>query len=167
MIDEGTLVVLGIITIATLAWLIGTVLGLSTQIDNVKRNLKLEFKVELEKSELKNKYLNKTYSIRDKEYTVVDIVLDELYNSSGLFHTEYIIKLMDTNGFRISLNHRQFEYFIEKMDNDDTNKGDKQLYDWLKNHEDTSDILDKEWLDGFIVSKDEPLYYDLIRGHEL
>lgn len=125
MIDEGTLVILVIIFIATLAWLIGTEIRLSTRIDDVKRHLKLEFKVELEKSELKNKYLNKTYSIRGKEYTVVDIVLDELHNSSGLFHTEYIIKLMDTNGFRISLNHRQFEYFIEEMDNGDANKDDR------------------------------------------
>ncbi|HFI0464407.1 TPA: hypothetical protein ACGO1T_001760 [Streptococcus suis] len=57
-------------------------------------------------------------------------------------------------------------HVVEVKDND-TNKGDKQLYDWLKNHEDTSDILDKAWLDRFIVSEDEPLYYALIKGHEL
>ena len=129
MLDEVTLVISGIIIIVILGWLIGTVLGISSHIDDVKRNLKLEFKVELGKSELKNKYLGKTYTIRGNEYTVVDVGVDEFYVSSGLSHTEYIIEMVDTNGFRISLNHQQFKYFIEGMDDENTNKDNEQEVD--------------------------------------
>ena len=116
MIDEGTLVMFGITIVVILGWLIVTVLGISRHIDDVKRNLKLDFEVELRKSELKNKYLGNTYTVRGNEYTVVDVGVEEFYVSSGLSHTEYVIELVDTNGFRISLNHRQFEYFIEGME---------------------------------------------------
>ena len=126
MLDEVTLVILGIVIIVILGWLIGTVIGISSHINDVKRNLKLEFKVELGKSELKNKYLGKTYTIRGNEYTVRDVLLDEFYISSGLSHIEYIIELADTNGFRISLNQRQFEYFIEEKDNENTDKNNEQ-----------------------------------------
>ena len=125
MLDEVTLVILGIVIIVILGWLIGTVIGISSHINDVKRNLKLEFKVELGKSELKNKYLGKTYTIRGNEYTVRDVLLDEFYISSGLSHIEYIIELADTNGFRISLNQRQFEYFIEEKDNENTDKNNE------------------------------------------
>lgn len=121
MEDEVTLVISGIVIIAILGWLIGTVLGISRHIDDVKRNLKLEFKVELGKSELKNKYLGKTYTMGGVEYTVKNVLLDEFYISSGLSHIEYIIELTDTNGFIISLNQRQFKSFIEEIDDDADN----------------------------------------------
>ena len=128
MLDEVTLIISGIVIIVILGWLIGTVLGISNRIDDVKRNLKLEFKVELGKSELKNKYLGKTYTIRGNEYTVVDVGVDEFYVSSGLSHTEYIIELIDTNGFRISLSHRQFEYFIEERDDENCHKDNERKW---------------------------------------
>ena len=126
MIDEGTLLISGIVIIVILGCLIGTVLGLSTHIEDVKRNLKLDFKVELRKSELKNKYLGKTCTIGNNEYTVVDVGVDDFYVSSGLSHREYIIELVDTNGFRTSLNHNHFKYFIEGMENENNDKDNKQ-----------------------------------------
>ena len=124
--DEWTMIILGIIIVAILAWLIGTVLGLNTHIDDVKRNLKLEFKVELGKAELKNKYLDKTYTIGGIEYTVTDVLLDEFYNSLGLSHVEYTIELTDTNGFKTSLNHKEFEYFAETIEHEDDDKDDEE-----------------------------------------
>lgn len=121
MLDEGTLVIFGITIVVILGWLIGTVLGISTRIDNVERNLKMEFKVELGKSELKNKYLGKTYTMGDIEYTVTNVLLDEFYISSGLSHIEYTIELTDTNGFITSLSQRQFKSFIEEIDDDADN----------------------------------------------
>ena len=126
MLDEVTLVISGIVIIVILGWLIGTVLGINSHIDDVKRNLKLDFKVELGKSELKNKYLGKTYTIRGNEYTVVDVGVDEFYVSLGLSHIGYIIELVDINGFRISLNHRQFKYFIEDRDDENLDKDNEQ-----------------------------------------
>lgn len=126
MVNEGMLVISGIVIIVILGWLIGTVLGLNTHIEDVKRNLKLDFKVELRKSELKNRYLGKTYTIRGNEYTVVYVGVDDFYVSSGLSHREYIIELVDTNGFRISLNHQQFKYFIKGMENENNDKDNKQ-----------------------------------------
>ena len=129
MLDEGTLVIPFTLMIATIGWLAWKVFELSTRIDDVKRNLKLEFKVELGKAELKNKYLDETYTIRGNEYIVVDVEVGEFYISSGLSHIEYIIELVDTNGFRISLNHNQFEYFIEEMENENSDKDNEQEVD--------------------------------------
>ena len=129
MLDEWTLVIPFTLMIATIGGLAWRVFELSTQIDDVKRNLKLEFKAELGKSELKNKYLDKTYTIGSNEYTVVDVGVDEFYISSGLSHMEYIIELADTNGFRTSLSHRQFKYFIEGMDDENTDKDNEQEVD--------------------------------------
>ena len=126
MIDEWTLIIFGITIAVILGWLIGTVLGISRRIDDVKRNLKMEFKVELWKSELKNKYLGKTYTMGGVEYTVTDVLLDEFYNSSGLSHVEYTIELTDTNGFKTSLNHKEFEYFAETIEHEDDDKDDEE-----------------------------------------
>ena len=126
MLDEVTLVIFGITIVVILAWLIATVLGLSRHINDVKRNLKLDLETELGKSELKNKYIGNTYTIGNNEYTVIDVEVNEFYISSGLSHTEYIIELADTNGFRISLSHRQFKYFIEERDDENTNKDNEQ-----------------------------------------
>ena len=126
MIDEWTLIIFGITIAVILGWLIGTVLGISRRIDDVKRNLKMEFKVELGKSELKNKYLGKTYTMGGVEYTVTDVLLDEFYNSSGLSHVEYTIELTDTNGFKTSLNHKEFEYFAETIEHEDDDKDDEE-----------------------------------------
>src|SRR5574344_1973814 len=49
----------------------------------------------------------------------------------------------------------------------DTLRMPKKVYDWLDEQECTTDILARAWLDGFIVNEDEPLYYALIKGHEL
>ena len=116
MIDEWTMVIFSIIIIVILVWLIWMVLELSTHIDDVKGNLELEFKVELGKSELKNKYLGKTYTTGGVEYTVTDVLLDEFYSVLGLSHVEYTIELTDTNGFKTSLNHKEFEYFAEAIE---------------------------------------------------
>ena len=126
MLDEGTLVIPFTLMIATIGWLAWRVFELSTRIDNIKRNLKMEFEVELGKSELKNKYIDKTYIIRGNEYTVADVGTSEFYISSDMSHIEYIIELMDTNGFRISLNHQQFKYFIEERDNENRDKDNEQ-----------------------------------------
>ena len=126
MIDEVTLVIFGITIVVILGWLIGTVLGLSTHVDDVKRNLKLEFKIEIGKSELISKYLGKTYTMRGIEYTVTDVLLDEFYNSLGLSHVEYTIELTDTNGFKTSLNHKEFEYFAETIEHEDDDKDDEE-----------------------------------------
>ena len=126
MLDEGTLVILFTLMIATIGWSAWKVFELSIQINDMKRNLKAEFKIELRKSELKNKYLDNTYTVRGNEYTVVDVGVDEFYVSSGLSHTEYIVELVDTNGFRISLNHQQFKYFIEGMDDENSYTDNEQ-----------------------------------------
>ena len=128
MLDEVTLVISGIVIIVILGWLIGTVLGISNHIEDVKRNLKLEFKVELGKSELKNKYLGKTYTMGGIEYTVTDVLLDEFYNSLGLSHVEYTIELTDTNGFKTSLNHKEFEYFAETIEHEVDDKDDEKCF---------------------------------------
>ena len=126
MIDEWTLIIFGITIAVILGWLIGTVLGISRHIDDVERKLKLEFKIELRKSELISKYLGKTYTVGGVEYTVTDVLLDEFYNSSGLSHVEYTIELTDTNGFKTSLNHKEFEYFAETIEHEDDDKDDEE-----------------------------------------
>ena len=126
MIDEWTLIIFGITIAVILGWLIGTVLGISRHIDDVKRNLKMEFKVELGKSELKNKHLGKTYTMGGIEYTVTDVLLDGFYHSSGLSHVECAIELTDTNGFKTSLNHKEFEYFAKTIEHEDEDKDDEE-----------------------------------------
>ena len=126
MINEGTLVIPFTLMIATIGGLAWKVFELSTRIDDVKRNIKAEFKIELGKSELKNKYLGKTYTMRGIEYTVTDVLLDEFYNSLGLSHVEYTIELTDTNGFKTSLNHKEFEYFAETIEHEDDDKDDEE-----------------------------------------
>ena len=126
MINEGTLVIPFTLMIATIGGLAWKVFELSTRIDDVKRNLKLEFKVELGKAELKNKYLDKNYTMGGIEYTVTDVLLDEFYNSLGLSHVEYTIELTDTNGFKTSLNHKEFEYFAETIEHEVDDKDDEE-----------------------------------------
>ena len=126
MIDEVTLVIPFTLMIATIGGLAWKVFELSTRIDDVKRNLKLEFKVELRKSKLISKYLGKTYIMGGIEYAVTDVLLDEFYNSSGLSRVEYTIELTDTNGFKTSLNHKEFEYFAETIEHEVDDKDDEE-----------------------------------------
>lgn len=126
MVDEGTLVISGIILIVTLAGLAVTMLRLSKKIDDVERKLMLELRIELEKSELKHKYLNKTYDIEGNEYTVTDVVLSDLQILSGLVHLDYLIEMMGINGYITTINHKQFEDIIEERDDDRTDKGTEQ-----------------------------------------